>query len=281
MLSVFDLDTLRDLLKDFYTISNIRITVFDETMKELVSYPPEVAPYCSVIRGTRAGIEACMKCDRDACERATKKHDTYIYKCHAGFTEAITPLYVEDILVGYLLIGHVFSYPDHDTGWRSVEQATSDLPVNTRMLRKAIYKAVPIDEEYIRSADKILHAVASYLIMERMATLKEEQLAVRLNAYISTHYTESINASVICDALSIGRTQLYKLSKQMYGCGIAEHIRDLRMELARKLLKDRSNATIDEIAGLCGYSDYNYFISVFSRENGQTPGAFRKLSNAK
>ena len=52
MISVFDLEKLRGILKDFYEISHIRITVFDENRNELVSYPTAVAPYCAVIRGS-------------------------------------------------------------------------------------------------------------------------------------------------------------------------------------------------------------------------------------
>ena len=48
MISIFDLEKLRGLLKDFYAISHIRITVFDENRNELVSYPEKVAPYCAV-----------------------------------------------------------------------------------------------------------------------------------------------------------------------------------------------------------------------------------------
>ena len=44
MISVFDLDKLRGLLKDFYQISRIRITVFDEDLNELCSYPERVPP---------------------------------------------------------------------------------------------------------------------------------------------------------------------------------------------------------------------------------------------
>ena len=39
MISAFDIGKLRDLLRDFHEITKIRITVFDENMTELVSYP--------------------------------------------------------------------------------------------------------------------------------------------------------------------------------------------------------------------------------------------------
>ena len=276
MISIFDLEKLRGLLKDFYEISHIRITVFDENLTELVSYPEKVAAYCAVIRGTSRGFDACMACDREACETAVKKHSTHIYRCHAGLTEAVTPLYVGDVLVGYLLFGHVFSYPSHEEGWAVIEKHCEGLHVNTRMLKDAVFSATPIEEDYIRSAAQILHAVASYLILERMATLKEDLLAVRLDAYLSAQYTDKLNAIGISEHLGIGKTQLYELSQQLYGCGIAERIRALRMEKAKTLLLDRKELPLTEVAAQCGFHDYNYFITVFSREVGCSPGAFRK-----
>lgn len=276
MISIFDLEKLQGLLKDFYEICHIRITVFDENMAELVSYPEIVAPYCAVIRGTSKGFDACMVCDQEACQRAEKKHSTHIYRCHAGLTEAVTPLYVGDVLVGYLLFGHVFSYPSHEEGWAVIEKRCEAYHVNDRMLKEALFKADIIEESYIRSAAQILHAVASFLILERMATLKEDLLAVRLDAYLTAHYTEKLNAVRIAEYLGIGKTQLYELSRQLYGCGIAEKIRSLRMDKAKELLSGNEELPLSEVAARCGFHDYNYFITVFSREAGCSPTAWRR-----
>ena len=222
------------------------------------------------------GFDACMSCDREACRTASKKHSTHVYRCHAGLTEAVTPLYVGDVLAGYLLFGHVFSYPSHEEGWAVIEKQCEKLRVNKRMLREAVFSAALIGEDYIRSAAHILLAVASYLIMERMATLQEDLLAVRLDAYLSAHYAEKLSAVMISENLGIGKTKLYELSTQLYGCGIAERIRGLRIEKAKTLLKGRREMPLADVAAECGFHDYNYFITVFTREAGISPGAYRK-----
>ncbi|MBR2263046.1 MAG: PocR ligand-binding domain-containing protein [Firmicutes bacterium] len=275
MNSVFDLEQLAGLLRDFYEISLIRITVFDENLTELISYPARVAPYCTVIRGTMKGLEACMRCDRRACAAAAQKRRTHVYRCHAGLTEAVTPLYVGDVLAGYLLFGHVFTYDSHDEGWETISRLTEGLHVNERMLKEAIENAVPISEHYVRSAAHILHAVASYLIMERMATLQEDLLTVRLDAYISAHFTEKLNAATLAQALGIGKTQLYELSHKLYSQGTAARVRELRMEKTKDLLTREKHLPLAEVAAQCGYQDYNYFFTVFSREVGCTPTTWR------
>ena len=116
MISIFDLDKLQSLLKDFYELSHIRITLFDTEYEEIVSYPEERAHFCSLIRHSIEGSKACLQCDREACGRAAALKDTYIYRCHAGLTEAVTPLYLGDILIGYLLFGHIFAYNSFEEG---------------------------------------------------------------------------------------------------------------------------------------------------------------------
>lgn len=275
MVSVFDLEQLHSLLQDFHRITNIRITVFDQDLNEVVSYPENCARFCSLIRSSVAGRAACAKCDREACAAAVRGNRTHIYRCHAGLTEAVTPLYAGKALVGYLLFGHVFGYDSPEKGWEVISRCCSSYPVDMEALRTACGSCPQVSEEYIRSAARILHATASHLVQERMATLREDSTAARLDALLSGRYTQSVTAQTLCRDLKISRTQLYRLSDQLYGCGIQQQVRKLRMELARQLLLEQPDMRIAEVATRCGYSDYNYFITVFSQFYGQSPGLYR------
>ncbi len=50
MVSSFDLTKLQLLLNDFYTLTHIRITVFDEQFQELTSCPTQLPAFCRLIR---------------------------------------------------------------------------------------------------------------------------------------------------------------------------------------------------------------------------------------
>lgn len=275
MVSVFDLEQLQRLLQDFHRITNIRITVFDSELNELVSYPEHCAPFCRLIRSTRQGRAACAQCDRAACTVAARENRTHIYRCHAGLTEAVAPLYVGKVLVGYLLFGHVFCYSSPEEGWATISRCCGDYPLDMAALKEACSGCTQVSREYIQSAARILHATASHLVQERMATLQEDSTAARLDAYLSSHFTESVTAQTLCRELKLGRSKLYKLSQQLYGCGISQQVRRLRMDLAKQLLQDYPEMSIARIASQCGYGDYNYFIAVFSQTVGQSPGSYR------
>lgn len=251
--------------------------MFDNTFRELAAYPEHIAPFCQLIRTDEAAAKTCADCDKHACEIAARRHMPYTYKCHAGLTESIAPLYLGNIVIGYLLFGHVFSYPSHEAGWETIEKLCSSYHLDQTALKKAVFERPIISENYIVSASHILQAVASFLCMERMITLRQKDLPVQIDEYIMAHYTEDIDVNSICGHFQIGKTNLYEIANQNYGVGIAEHIRNLRIEKAKALLTEQPDMCIREVAFACGFGDYNYFITVFKRSVGLPPKQFRQM----
>lgn len=277
MFSVFDIDKLESLLRDFYQLSHIRITLFDADLEELVSYPQQRAAFCDLIRKTPQGASACRRCDKEGCAHAAVSQDTYVYRCHAGLTEAVTPLYTGDVLIGYLLFGHLFAYSSFEEGWNCIRDACVGYGVDLTELEAFCRTAKLVDENTIKAASRILRAVASYLVLERMVSLQEESIHAKLDQYLSSHFTEKLDILKLCSLLGVGRSQLYKISRQLYGGGLLQHIKKLRFEKAKQLLVNHPEMSIGEIAAACGFDDYNYFISSFSKAVGTSPRVYRQL----
>ena len=276
MISTFDLVKLHSLLKDFYTLTRIRTCVFDENFNELASYPESLPSFCRILRAAPNGYNECRECDARSCSYAARTKNTYTYRCYAGMTESISPLVIGNLVVGYLLLGHVFSYQTREEGWEKIKEYTKKLDVDYSALKKACWERPLTSEDYIKSATKILSAVGIYLCMERMVSLHQEKLPVSLDTFLQEHFTEDLTSAEIASHFKIGRTRLYELCKQNYGRGPAKQIQHMRLEKAKVLLTENSDLSISEIAYQCGYPDYNYFITVFHREIGISPGKYRE-----
>lgn len=274
MISTFNLAKLKLLLKDFYDMTRIRITVFDDSFHELAAYPAEIAPFCQIVRSDADAAARCRLCDTHACEIALKRRTLYTYRCHAGLTESITPIILGNIVIGYLFFGHVFSYASHEEGWEQIRELCKGYHIDTLKLEAACMEQSLIPENYISSASHIMQAVASYLCMERMVSLRQQELPVQIDEYIQAHFTEKLDAVQLARQFGIGKTQLYEIAEQNYGVGIAAHIRNLRIEKARQLLSEQPGLSLAEIASACGFNDYNYFITVFKRVTGVSPKAY-------
>ncbi len=275
MIFTFDIDRLNHLLKDFYILTKIRITVFNADFVEITSYPQERAPFCNVIRTDANALKHCRDCDREACKKVSSMHVTYIYQCHAGLTEAIAPIRLGNILTGYLFFGHVFPYENHEIGWENIRNLCKSYQVDLKNLRSACYERPITSTDYIMAASHILETVSNYLCLERIAVMKNEALPIQIDTYITNHLSEDMNSQSICEHFHISRTALYHIAKENYGIGIADHIRILRIKKAKELLSDQPNITISEAAHACGFDDYNYFISMFKRVVGMSPKKYQ------
>ena len=275
MPSTFDYAKLNALLKDFYNLTHMRITVYDDLYEEITAYPRRVAPICRFIRANPQADAACRACDADACLRAKEQRTAFVYRCHAGLTEAIAPVTLDGEVIAYLSFGHQFSYPDREAGRREIQSRCRRFGLDRDALDALIAQLPAVGEAYILSGARIMEAVASYLCMERMVTLKAQTFRRELDRYITEHFTEGLSVDDLCRRFAVSRTALYEFAKRNYGVGIAQHIRDMRVQYARELLSSRPDLSIGQVAEACGYKDYNYFIAVFSRETGMPPRRYR------
>lgn len=266
---------LQALLENFYTLTHMRIVVFDDEFREIASYPNRHSTFCRILRESDAARAQCRFCDREACVQCRRKKSFITYRCHAGLTEAVTPIQYERMVIGYIMIGQLLQTDDAAQLWRTVEPHLAACGADTVRLRHEFDRKKNQRPEVILAAAKIMEVCAGSLYLSRLVVLRENDLARRLDQYIEAHLAEDLSAATLCDALGISKNRLYALSEHSYGVGIAEHVRALRMEKAQSLLHTPERR-ISEVADAVGISDYNYFTKVFKRSTGVTPRAFRK-----
>ncbi len=92
----------------------------------------------------------------------------------------------------------------------------------------------------------------------------------KILSYIDKHYTEKVTLENISEAVHLAPSYCSNLIKKELGITISEIVAVKRMELARNLMLQK-NKTMIEIAHLCGYNHYGYFLKCFKRTYGYTP----------
>ncbi len=277
---ITDKPKLERLLKDFYTLTKIRIVVFDEEFCEVASYPNHHSKYCEMLRRDPKALIECSKCDKAACLKSKSRKSTVIYRCYAGLIEAVTPIMQGDITVGYIMFGQVLQTDDYDRSWQEIAPIISGFSVDREELKSAFYKKKNLTPEIISSASSIMSACAGYLYLSKVISVKAESIENRIDKYISEHLAEDLSTPAICGEFGISKSRLYEISSYCYGKGIAEHIKSKRLERAKTLLLE-GNLKIFSVAAACGIADYNYFTKIFKKEIGLTPREFRKKHKAK
>ena len=89
-------------------------------------------------------------------------------------------------------------------------------------------------------------------------------------AYIRENYAQDISLDLLSAKFGLSKSYLSRKFKLITGIGIAECITNIRIHNAAQLLTQKKYP-ISVVSEKCGFSDSNYFASVFKRIEGVTP----------
>lgn len=274
MPSFFYNNDLPELMENFYTLTGIRIVLFDSEFNEILSFPSNEVSFCSLLRTDKKFDALCKESDKFSFEKCRKTHSLCIYKCHAGLIEATAPIIQNNAIIGYIMFGQITDIKDKDAVYNFADNLCQKYPLSVTIpnkLKKIKYKS----SKQIIATSKILDACTSYIMLKEMIKAQNEQLIEMISNYVDIHMHERIYVEDICRALDISRTQLYEETKQYTNGGIASFIKIKRLNKAKKLVTGTS-MSVSEISDKTGFSDYNYFLRVFKKHYGISPKKMRK-----
>lgn len=93
--------------------------------------------------------------------------------------------------------------------------------------------------------------------------------------YINLHFRESLNAQTMASLVGLSKNYFSSQFKKELGVSFVEYLNRVRIFQAKSLLKNTSYMTY-EIAEIVGYSNYNYFSTVFKHVTGYAPSDYRR-----
>ncbi|MBQ7369811.1 MAG: PocR ligand-binding domain-containing protein [Clostridia bacterium] len=277
MKSSFDIEKINIFLKNFYKAVGIRISVFDNEFKLVTEYPLTPPKYCSLIRSTNRGLNGCITCDINALKTAKKENKTYIYTCHAGLTEAVSPIKFKGIVMGYVILAHMFPKENHTKHLNNALKKSASYGISSAQALPALKEIQPQTTEHIDACAQLLDAVATYLHTTNWVKWKSEDLTLKITQYIEQNLDKKLTSELLCKIFFISRTKLYQISMDSYGQGISKYILFKKIEKAKQLLN--SNHTVAQTANETGFADPNYFSKVFKKEVGVLASIYKKTDS--
>ena len=133
---IINKEELSSLMEDFYKFTHIRIVVFDEDFIEIATYPNRHSKFCKEIRSDVDVLKKCKDCDYNACMVAKKTKNSYIYKCHAGLTEVVSPIVHDEKIVGYIMLGQILEVDSMEDSWNDISEYIASLGLDTERIKK-------------------------------------------------------------------------------------------------------------------------------------------------
>lgn len=93
--------------------------------------------------------------------------------------------------------------------------------------------------------------------------------------YLDSHCSREISIGELAVLSGASRSHLNALFRRRFGFGPQRYLADLRMRLARRLLRN-PESTVAEAAEQCGFRDVHYFSRCFKAFHGISPGLYRR-----
>ena len=137
-------------------------------------------------------------------------------------------------------------------------------------------------------SERLTHAFAEFLHIlaevnearDRADTpLRAQENNVILNdalRYISANIGAIASVNDLAQHLHVSREHLSRSFSGAMGVSLSRYLTLKRVELAKSLLE--KGTALEEVYPACGWKDYSHFITLFHREVGLTPAAYRRGS---
>ncbi len=145
-------------------------------------------------------------------------------------------------------------------------------------------------EEYVYSFDDLcylfidMYSMIEYIkekisgLLGQNANILTEEVRneyfKKIIIYINQNFFKDISIRSLSQDFSINPNYISQLFRKEMGMTFTDYITKLRVNYAKELLL-KTEFSQGEIALKCGYTDYFYFIRVFKKTTGLTPGQYR------
>ena len=145
------------------------------------------------------------------------------------------------------------------------------LALNQRFLRES---------DYLRSTDEL--TVWLTRVIERYAALvfdlvdvKHKDIIYKAINYMKRNFTGKLTLEDTARHVGFSPTYFSKVFKEEMGATFNNYLGNLRVERSKMLLL-AGKLSVGEVCTAVGFEDQSYFIKVFRRYTGVTPGKYRK-----
>lgn len=259
---------------------NIALISPDARCASLLGPGREANPFCRAIQRRREGMARCRACDAEHARLANRTRQPLRYTCHAGLTEFIIPVVIENEVIALLQCGQVIDRAPSAGDWRKARARLAWVADGTRDLAAAFRHtrvlSAATQEDLISLLKLIAHhaatAHARQLLLQQPA---RDRVVSQALAYLKQHCCDRVTIDRVSAAAGASRRNLTRLLRLHTGASLVEHVHRLRIARACELL-ERTEDKIADVALACGFGSIQQFNRVFRSRKGQTPVEWRR-----
>ncbi len=247
--------------------------------------------FCEKVRKDDILKKYCEKCDSRGGAEAVRENKPYVYKCCFGLVDVAIPIVFQNVFLGSLMAGQVKA-PHAD-----LEEIVS-LPANAviaerlRTLEKEYGEVKVLDFDQIHTISYVLHEICNYIVereqLGRSAKeeknteeakentgLRENKIILKAKTYVTDNLEFNVTLAETAKQCNVSTSYLSRLFMKETGESFSVFTSRVKIEKAKEWLEEQDRS-VSEIGYALGYNETGYFIKIFKKHVGMTPGTYRK-----
>lgn len=234
--------------------------------------------YCSILSITNTCSKRCLSHTLKLSFRANESASTS--QCSALMTTTLIPVKAQKKVVAYLRTGQV-KLDVSDTDLTKLDQIQKNLPLSIGAdLKKAYDELASMDEKLYLDQLVIIGAFAIQLSGIAAKAIDRTQvdciLTERCKQYIAKNLNEKICLDSLAEHTRVTNSYMCKQFKKHAGMTIVEYVNFHRIKLAKRILIERKDEKIIDIAYECGFQSLSQFNRTFQKFVDSSPTNYRK-----
>lgn len=179
--------------------------------------------------------------------------------------------YRDEKLIATLFIGQCRI--DDESVAKRTRDFLAGLPDTPGMFERVYMKLPETTREVLTSAGRLADGCLSQLA--DLPTPTFGSLPEQARHYVDYCFMNDISLSKLAEILHVNPSYLSRAYHREFGMTISEHLLNIRIEQAKKLLAF-TKIPVTHISFNVGFSDPNYFARVFRKKTGISPSEYRK-----
>lgn len=265
MLANYNIEKLKGIMDDLYTVTGINFEILDANFHFLYRCKNET-PFCTTIQKTSLGANKCLCSDTSILEECKRTRSFQSHICHAGLKDAAAPIIKNDVIVGYIVMGQIrTSFTKNE-----IRKKLSWMNEDINKIMGFYEELPPFSNAQIDSLSNLL----SHILLENTIEIDYNDFTYFATTYIKDNLSNDLSIPNLCATLNVSKNFLYKNFRENRGCTVNEYINKQRIEKAKKLLRE-TDKTSYSIAESVGIPNYTYFCRLFKKITGLPPNIYR------
>lgn len=192
--NIISIQDLEDITQHFSAATRLITIVADFRGNTLTENNTAFyCPFCKKLRLEGGPGEGCDRSDAYAGLEAARLGTPYIYKCHMGFVEIASPIMVNGMYLGIILMGQVLTEPDIMETLPTSVPTTVDLDADPEL--KALYeisirRAPVIPIKQLKAYAGLMSYLSTYIAQSGLNSVMKEQLNDNRVKYLEAKNTQ-------------------------------------------------------------------------------------------